>query len=385
MSARRLLDSLRTEVRPALVAMGIGMVIAGLFALGFTSSRRFGVFIFHGALTGLAIYVAVSILEHLVRDPVARIRSSSRRTAAHIAVFSAGGTIGWLVGMAVAFPSLSHILDRRWIGFMALTVSVVIAVGLMFRAFDALHRRVREQEWAEKELQIARSIQERLLPPPKLDGRGYALAARNLPAQIVAGDFYDFVPLEDGSVAIIIADVAGKGVGASLIMASVKAVLPFIAHRSVAAALSQLNDKLLRELARREFVALAYARFYPDDGRLELANAGLPDPYVLQKGTARPLVVQGLRLPLGIRSGTGYETAVAQLERGDRVVFLSDGIPEASTAGGDLLGYEQLQEIVAETRGSDASGWLDAFIESVQARVNTALSDDWTVVVLERR
>ena len=83
----------------------------------------------------------------------------------------------------------------------------------------------------------------------------------------MAGDFYDIVRLDDGTIVIVVADVAGKGVGASLIMASVKAVLPFVAREGAQRAMSMLNAKLVNELGKREFVALAYARFNPA-GRL---------------------------------------------------------------------------------------------------------------------
>src|SRR6266508_3335552 len=143
--------------------------------------------------------------------------------------------------------------------------------------------RIKEQEFAEKELELARSIQRRLLPPEELSGAGYRVAARNLPARFVAGDFYDVFRLSDGSLGVAVADVSGKGMGASLIMVSVKAVLPFIAEgRGAATTLTELNRRLSGELAPREFVAMAYARFEPRRGELELANAGLPDPYLVR-------------------------------------------------------------------------------------------------------
>lgn len=366
----------RSKGKGALTAMAVGMVISGLFAFGLPSSERFAYFILHGAITGLTIYLSISLLEILFRP---------RQTWGHVLLFAAGGVIGWFFGMAIAFRNPATLLDRRWLGFMVLTITVVIAVGLLLRALEALHERIREQEWAQKELAIAREIQERLLPPPELDGQGYALAARNLPAQIVAGDFYDFVRLDDGSIAIVVADVAGKGMGASLIMASVKAVLPFIASQSVGAAMVQLNEKLFIELSRREFVAMAYARFYPETGRLDLANAGFPDPYVVRGSSAEPLVASGNRLPLGMRAGIGYETATAMLSRGDRVVFVSDGIPEAQMQSGDSIGYDRLLEVVKNIRGDSASQWADRLLERIRGEVAPALTDDWTVVVLERR
>ncbi|HET7705202.1 MAG TPA: SpoIIE family protein phosphatase [Thermoanaerobaculia bacterium] len=366
----------RSKGKGALTAMAVGMVISGLFAFGLPSSERFAYFILHGAITGLTIYLSISLLEILFRP---------RQTWGHVVLFAAGGVIGWFFGMAIAFRNPATLLDRRWLGFMVLTITVVIAVGLLLRALEALHERIREQEWAQKELAIAREIQERLLPPPELEGHGYALSARNLPAQIVAGDFYDFVRLDDGSVAIVVADVAGKGMGASLIMASVKAVLPFIASQSVSAAMAQLNEKLFAELNRREFVAMAYARFFPETGRLDLANAGFPDPYVVRGASVEPLVARGNRLPLGMRAGIGYETATVTLNRGDRVVFVSDGIPEAQTKSGDSIGYDRLLEVVKTIRGDTASQWADSFLDRIRSEVAPTLTDDWTVVVLEHR
>ena len=89
------------------------------------------------------------------------------------------------------------------------------------------------------------------------------------------------VRLDDGSVMVVVADVAGKGVAASLIMSSVKAVLPFIARGGVGEMMQTLNRKLVQELGDREFVALVCARFHPATGAVEVANAGCPDPYIV--------------------------------------------------------------------------------------------------------
>jgi serine phosphatase RsbU (regulator of sigma subunit) len=93
---------------------------------------------------------------------------------------------------------------------------------------------------------LARSIQKRLLPPRELDEEGYSLAARNEAASYVAGDYFDIFSLSNGDLSLVVADVAGKGIGASLIMASTKAVLPFIANENtVGGALSALNERLV--------------------------------------------------------------------------------------------------------------------------------------------
>ncbi|HSS45662.1 MAG TPA: PP2C family protein-serine/threonine phosphatase, partial [Thermoanaerobaculia bacterium] len=180
-------------------------------------------------------------------------------------------------------------------------------------------------------------------------------------------------------------DVSGKGIGASLIMASVKSVVPLVASaRSVSETLRELNRKLSGELAAREFVALACARYDTASGSLELSNAGLPDPYLLGAGSSvRPLSVPGPRLPLGIRPEVAYESLTVSLAPGQRVLLLTDGIPEARTRNGDPLGYEALGRLLLS--GNAAPGpWLDRLLDRVRAATLEVLEDDWTVLLLER-
>ena len=230
---------------------------------------------------------------------------------------------------------------------------------------------------------MARSIQTRLLPPQRIEGNGFSIAARNFPAHLVAGDFYDVVQLDDGSVAIIVADVAGKGMGASLIMASVKAVLPFVSRGTVEETMRALNDKLAGELERREFVALAYARFFPASGTLQLANAGFPDPYLLRGNTVEALTVSGIRLPLGIHEDVRYQVFTTILQPRDRVLFVSDGIPEASISEGQPLGYERLAESLRAGVSEGADAWLEELLARIRSEVREPLEDDWTALVLK--
>ena len=250
----------------------------------------------------------------------------------------------------------------------------------------AVHAR-REQELAERELELARSIQSRLLPPANLDGEGYRVAARNLPARFVAGDFYDVFQLAGGKLALVVADVAGKGIGASLITASVKAMTPLIAERhSVTETLDLLNDKLCAELTSREFVALSLALYDPRAGTLELVNSGLPDPYLMRPGCAPEMIeVPGPRLPLGIRRDIRYQSRSLRLEAGERFLLLTDGLPEARTAAGEPLGYERLSRLLGDDGACALPGdWLDGVLERVRLATTDAAEDDLTAVVLER-
>ena len=379
--------TLRDEVRGALTAAAIGIAIS---ALGFGGKGTVAQVLVSGVVIGLSVYLTVSVLMHFLAGAIDRL-PARMRPLARGAVFIGGGLLGWTIGVLVIRQFFGRPLQIEaafavdmW-PLLMVTLAAVVAVGLVFHSFEVMHARLREQEWAQKELELARSIQSRLLPPPVIHGGGYTIAARNLPARFVAGDFYDIVKLDDGSVAIVTADVAGKGVGASLIMASVKAVVPFVAHHTVAEAMQILNEKLVQELEKRQFVALTFARYFPSERTLHFANAGLPDPYLVRNGAVEVMTIGGARLPLGIRRNTVYETREIRLEHADRVVFLSDGIPESPVSGDELLGYESTRAIVGHARGASAEAWLDSFLAGVRAKVGETLEDDWTAVVLEAR
>jgi sigma-B regulation protein RsbU (phosphoserine phosphatase) len=277
--------------------------------------------------------------------------------------------------------------------FGVISGGVAIVVGLLFYTFGVLQERLRESverlkehEFAEKELELAREIQKRLLPPPELEGDTWRLAARNVAAHFVAGDFYDVFPLADGAVGVVVADVAGKGMGASLIMASVKAVLPLIAaDRSVEETLAELNRKLVAELGPREFVALAYLK-YETSGAFTLGNAGLPDPYRLAAGEPpRALSVPGERMPLGVRRESRYEALSGRLESGERVILLTDGLPEALMATDEPMGYPALESFLAASDSAAPSDFLDRLFRRVREASVPTIQDDLTALVLERR
>ena len=244
------------------------------------------------------------------------------------------------------------------------------------------------EELGRRELEMARDVQRRLLPPSELSGSGWEVAARCVPARIVAGDFYDVLRQADGSVDVVVADVAGKGFAASLIMASVKAMLPFVtAESGVAESLTRLNRRLAVELGRGEFVALALARYHPSKGLVELANAGTPDPYLVRPDQPpQPLSVPGPRLPLGVREEVAYASRTSKMTIDDRLLLLSDGLPEARDASGEPLGYEALESMLGDEPSTDLpSSWLSGLFDRVQKRTGRAPEDDWTAAMLVPR
>ena len=244
------------------------------------------------------------------------------------------------------------------------------------------------RELGRRELELARDMQRRLLPPSEVAGPGWEVAARCQPARVVAGDFYDLLRHADSSVDLVIADVAGKGFAASLIMASVKAMLPFVtAEGGVAESLTGLNRRLAPEFGRGEFVALTLARYSPAERRVEVANAGAPDPYLVRpRRPPRPLSVPGPRLPLGVRPEVAYASRTTELAEDEGLLLLTDGLPEARDGAGDPLGYEALEEMLrGEPPAGAPAAWLAGLFDRVQRRTGRLPEDDWTAALLVPR
>ena len=380
-------SSLAEHAREMAISAGIGIGIVFLITL--QEAGRFGWRIaVYGALVGVCGYVFCAGSARLLRGWLQRV--SSPRLA-HAAVYFVAGAISWVVanGISSAAGLVRFRLTAAGLAaYLPVVGAITLLVGLLFYTFDLLQNRLRasverlkETEFAEKELELARSIQQRILPPPELSGEGFRIAARNLAARFVAGDFYDVFRLPDGAVGVVVADVAGKGMGASLIMATVKASLPFLAaERSVAETLREANRRLAPRLEPREFVALAYLRYEPGTGAFALGNAGLPDPYRVADGSpALPLAAPGPRFPLGVRPEVAYEETRGVLSSGERIVFVTDGLPEAPDSAGEPLGYERFEALLPAALDPDA---LFAAVRSAAA---PGLEDDWTALFLERR
>lgn len=375
-----------------LLSTAIGAGVEGLMELG-GGHRVHARGLAAGGLIGICICIFCYALAHFTDRWLTAARPALRRLT-FAALMVSGTVLGWSLAVLLSPYLLNVRLVSGTSGHLVpvgIAGAVTLVVGSAIYTYEILTERIREQvaelkekEFADKELQLAGVLQRRLLPPTRIEGDEWLVCARHLPARHLAGDFYDVFPAGD-QIALIAADVSGKGLGASLIMALVKGMVPHVAPRqAVADVLILLNRRLAQELGPREFVALAHARYDPSSGRLRLANAGLPHALIRRAdGRVEELVVPEPRLPLGLRPDAHYSEVADCLQPGDRLILLSDGMPEAMTRSGQPLGYGALNELVAAD-GADPERWLDDLIESVARRTRPDRDDDWTVLVLER-
>jgi serine phosphatase RsbU (regulator of sigma subunit)/anti-sigma regulatory factor (Ser/Thr protein kinase) len=240
------------------------------------------------------------------------------------------------------------------------------------------------RERIEQELRVARLIQETLLPKEVPALPGWNIAALWRPAREVGGDFYDFIPLSDGRMVIVIGDVTDKGVPAAMVMATTRTMLRSAAMDtdSPGIVLQIVNERLCREIPPKMFVTCLYAILDPDTGRLSFANAGHDLPYRGKDGAVGELRATGM--PLGLLPGMIYEEKETVIEEGERVLFYSDGLVEAHNRQRHMFGFPRLKHLVGE---HPQDQHLIDFLMNELARFTGAdweQEDDVTIVALER-
>ena len=253
------------------------------------------------------------------------------------------------------------------------------------------HTRLAEVEQAErilaKELQQAAEIQRGLLPyqPPIISGLD--LAGYNLPCRTVGGDYYDFLPYPDGRVGLLVADVAGKGMPAALLMSNLQARVEVLFEdpEDLAGLVARLNRVLRANCPGNRFVTFFIAVLDPATGDLTYVNAGHNPPLVVRTDN-RVETLPASGLVLGILPNAQYEQRTCKLAVGDTLVLFSDGVTEACRPDfGEDFGEERLAEMVCTLRDRPASAIVEAIHTAVTAFIaGTAPADDVTLLVAKR-
>src|ERR671910_288731 len=261
---------------------------------------------------------------------------------------------GELIGLLNLGPRLSQqeysADDRKLLNDLATQTAPAVQVAQLVRQQQ---QQAQERERIEQELRVARLIQQTLLPKHIPDLPGYQLAAYYQPAREVGGDFYDFLDLDDGHLGLVVGDVTDKGVPAAIVMATTRTMLRASAQRldSPGEVLKRVNDVIVRDIPPNMFITCLYAILDPETGLLRFANAGHDLPYrrrTSSSGGAEELRATGM--PLGLLPGMSYEEKEIVLERGDSVLFYSDGLVEAHDPQRDMFGFPRLQGLVGAHR-----------------------------------
>ena len=239
----------------------------------------------------------------------------------------------------------------------------------------------------ERELELAQVVQQGLLPSEVPEVPGLELAAFTRPAQIIGGDYFDFLMFEGGDHGLALGDVAGHGVSASLHMAGLQALARALvpAHRSPSEVISQIHHLFNHNSRYTTFVTLFLAAFSPIPGTLTYCNAGHNPPFVVRDGAGRGPQIEWLHptgAAIGLVEAAAYRDAHVSLNKGDCLVLYTDGVVEAGNGKGDPFGTERLSKIVTDERHEPARAIVQALMRSLEAFSDgKPLADDATLVV----
>jgi len=261
------------------------------------------------------------------------------------------------------------------------------------RRFVGFVRDITERKRAERELRenqeqfrVAREIQQRLFPksPPNLPG--FDIAGCSYPAEAAGGDYFDYLPMLNDCLGILVGDVTGHGVGPALLMADTRAYLRVLAGRRDDAGeiLTHTNEILAEDVGSERYVTLFLARLNPRTRSLSYASAGHPPGYLFDADGNVKATLKRTEVPLGVQPHTHYVSSPDMpLAAGDLLLLTTDGIEEALTPDNALFGAERALDVVRANRHKSAREIVEALYQAVRGFSSNPQFDDVTAIVVK--
>ncbi len=248
-----------------------------------------------------------------------------------------------------------------------------------------LYEEERKLQSLEEDLRTARRIQQSLLPKENPQLPGIEMVGISIPAKEVGGDYYDFIPIDDEHLGIAVADVAGKGTPAALLMSNLQACLrgQAVINRSVKDTVTKANLMLSRFMDAGKFITLFYGILNIKDKTFTYTNAGHNYPFLLDKDAKVKMLKQGGTV-LGILKSAIYEEETIGLEPGSLLLLYTDGITEAFNEKDEMFEEEKLLKLLQDNRPLTAQQFSDKIVEEVLRFCGTVpQADDITLVVIK--
>lgn len=260
-------------------------------------------------------------------------------------------------------------------------------MGELREHVDALTKATAARQAVESELTIARSIQASLLPRVFPKRREIELFAASSPARHVGGDFFDFFFVNDHTLAVVVADVSGKGVPAAIFMAVARTMVRDLAssgRRSPAEVLDHANEALSRENSEGMFVTVFMGQYDMRTGAFRYACAGHPPAYLVTAKGKVHRATESTGTVLGVFTDQRFVERTVVLVPGDKLVLYTDGVPEARSASGEFYRAERFEELLATLAGRGVRELCDAAMGDVDKFQGGEAHDDVTLLVLGR-
>ena len=289
---------------------------------------------------------------------------------------------GRLIGVLNLESNKEVVYDRK--SLLLITVFASQAAISIERAI--LHKKMLESQRLDEQLTIARQIQVTFLPKAKPSLPGYDIAGVNIPSGEVGGDYFDFIRIIDHHTGIAIADVAGKGIPASLIMASFRASLIAEIRNNYAIRVicRKVNSLIYESVERGNYVTAVYGVLDSKNDIFTFSNCGHNRPILLRRDDRVEFLSEG-GLALGIVAQTEYEERPLFLQSGDLILFFTDGVTEARSAAGEEFGQERLIGIMREFREKTSEEIIQKVYDEVKNFSSEShIFDDLTMIVLKK-
>lgn len=337
------------------------------------------------------LYFIFIILSTLRIDPLICRISGFVAAASYL---SAAFYLGWVPEFAGDKSLLSP--ERAVIGF---AMTFIVAGFVAGAVADEIHKQVeaalreaemkRQVERLEHDLEIARSIQQSLLPTSTPQIAGFEIAGWNQPADQTGGDYYDWQVLPDGRLLVALGDVTGHGIGPALIAAVCRAYARanFTPEHGLLTAMERVNTFLAQDVGEGRFVTFVVALCTPGSSRVELLSAGHGPLFVYWLHEDRFDAMSAQGLPLGLIPELASEPpCILEFQPGDMLVLSTDGFFEWANATGEQFGVKRMEDTIRATRDKSPKEIIAALYQAVIAfSGGTKQADDLTAVVIKRK
>ena len=358
--------------------------------------RRYGVAVVSvGVALLLSIYVPTSYLEK---------RHSALFFVAVMVSTWYGGRESGLLATALSAAAIEYVLDRPFDAALAgaasdmpflekaaayvVRVSVFVAAAVFISSLNEGRLRAELAARAsDLEMRIARQVQQKLFPADVPHVPGFDIFGVSSPAGATGGDYFDYFPLPDGRLGLVVGDVSGHGLGPALLMSATRAYLRAVAlsHADLSTTLALTNRLLCQDTGSRQFVALLFASLEPHSRSFVYAAAGQGGYLLDASGEVTRLDTTSP--PIGIDPDLTYPCAApVVLEPGQAVLVFTDGIVEAVSPEGTFFGIDRVLEVARAARGRTAAEMARALCQAVHDfSQHRPQRDDITVVVIKAR
>lgn len=267
-----------------------------------------------------------------------------------------------------------------------------IAEQSAFALYNAIiYSEADEKKRLDHDLEIARDIQRILLPSEAPVVEGFEISGLNIPARHVSGDYFDYIKVDDDRLGVAIADVSGKGVPASIIMAICRSVLRSQAtgNPSPADVLQKVNRQLYPDIKEDMFISMAYVILDHTHNAVTLCRAGHDAPLHYQRRTQTVTPLKPPGMVVGIDSGSVFDRItsdfVLTLEQDDCLLLYTDGVTEALDANGDEFGFDRMVQCVRASAASGAPAMIARIIDELRSFVGSQpQNDDITLIAIRK-